>query len=482
MGDIESAKILDEDEEFNDAYRDGLENLVSGLGTERDKRSHTKFVNTGELTGAGAQQELNALYRTDSIAGKIVDIVPGDMTREWRVFDGGIDPEVVELLVQEEEDLQLSFKFNLAGQWARLYGTSLIVMSIDDGNTPDKPLEIDKIKEGGLKHIQVVDRHQISPDEVEPIADPLNPNYGMPEYYRFVNTSVKIHHSRVLRFDGTILPFDEFRRNNYFSDSVLTRLYSALVNFNTTADGTASMVYEANVDIVKVKGLMTYMATPEGENLIRKRFSLAKVLKSFNNMMLLDSEEDFDSKSSTFTGLPDLLDRFSTILSSASDIPVTRLFGTSAKGMNATGEGDLKNYYDKILAMQKRDYKPKLDYFDKIMATSLGLPEDTDISYKFSPLYQMTPKEIAEIQFIDAQRDAIYLDRDVVPTSTVTKELEQEKTYTNIDEDYIEELEEFENDDVNALTKKDEPSAEQDIEDPEQKEGSPDKDEQIFGD
>lgn len=439
---VQKAKILSDEEQFQ---KDGLENLVAQLGTEQDKRSHSKFVNRKQLSADGNQEELNAMYRTDWLCGKVVDIIPDDMTREWREFTGDVDPKVIKALEDEEDRLQLSSYFNEAHKWGRLYGGGLIVMSIDDGQTPDKPLDINKIKKGGLRHIKTIDRHRVNNADIVPIADPMNINFGMPEYYRFNETSVKIHHSRILRFDGIPLPFDEFRRNNYWSDSVLSRLYEAVTNFNTTANGAASMVYETNVDIMKVKGLMGYLQTAEGEVLLRKRFTMAGVLKSFNNMMLLDNEEGYESKNNTFAGLPDLLDRFALFLSAASDIPATRLLGSSASGLNATGEGDLKNYYDTVRSAQKKVYKPLLDYFDKIMAKSLGLADDTDMDYNFKSLFQMTPKETADLQLVNAQRDQIYLDRNVITEEIAAKELKQDGTYTNITDEYLEELEEFEN-------------------------------------
>lgn len=438
----EKAPILTDEETLT---KDGMENLMAELGTGQDKRAQSKFVNNKRLSADGNQDELNAMYRTDWLCGKVVDIIPDDMTREWRYFDGDIDPEVVKKLEEEETRLQVSHNFNMAHKWARLYGTSFIVMSIDDGQTADKPLDINKVKKGGFRHMKAVDRHRVSNAEVTPIADPMDKNFGMPEFYRFNETSLKIHHSRVLRFDGIPLPYDEFRRNNYFSDSVLDRLYDAITNFNTVSNGSASMVYETNVDIMKVKGLMNYLQTAEGEALLRKRFTLAGAMKSFNNMMLLDNEEEYTSKSNTFAGLPDLLDRYALFLSGASDIPATRLLGSSASGLNATGEGDLKNYYDTVRSAQKQQYKPHLDDLDKIMAKNLGLADDLDLSYEFNSLFQMTPKEKSDIQYQDAQRDQIYLANGVITEEIVAKELSQNSTYTNITDEYLEELEELEN-------------------------------------
>ena len=440
MGDS-NGLILDADDKL---FQDGLENLVAQLGTERDKRSHSVFVNAKRLSAEGGQEELNALYRTDWLAGKVVDIIPDDMCREWRSFTGDIDPEIVTTLEEEEDRLELSFNFNLCHKWSRLYGTSFIVMDIDDGQSPEEPLDFNRIKEGSLKHIKTLDRHQMSHQQSVPVTDPFNPNFGFPEYYYVHESTVRIHYSRVLRFDGVRIPYHEFRRNNYYSDSILDRLYDALTNFNTASNSAASMIYETNVDVMKIKGLMSYLSSSEGESLLRKRFALAGQLKSFNNMLLLDQEEDWQTQSNTFAGLPDLLDRYALFLSGASDIPATRLLGSSANGLNATGEGDLKNYYDAIRSIQKREYKPKLNYFDRIMFASLGIDYEESKQYEFNSLFQMTPKEISDMNFVDSQRDQIYLINGVITEDIVAKELKQNDVYTNIDDDYIRELEEFE--------------------------------------
>lgn len=427
------------------SVEDGLENFAANLGTNQDKRHLSRYVNTKRLSARGNERELLDFYSTNWVAGKVVDIIPADMTREWRSFIGEIEPQSVKKLEEEEERLQLSTTFNDAHKWARLYGTGFIVLAVDDGQTPDKPLDINKIKKGGLQHIKAIDRQRVSTAEVVPIQDPLNANFGMPEFYRFNETSIKIHHSRVLRFDAIQLPFEEFRRNNYFSNSVLDRLYESILNLDTVTNSAASMVFNTNVDVVKVDNLMNYIMTPAKEDTLKKRFALAAQLKSFNNIMLLDTKEDIIKMSNTFAGLPDLIDRYSRIVTAGTDIPATRLLGDSASGMNATGEGDLKNYYDMLRAAQINIYKPKLDYFDAIMAKSMGLGEDVDLSYEFNSLFQMSDQEQANLEKSNAERDAMYLDRGVITEEIVAKELQQEGTYTNITDEYIQELENQEN-------------------------------------
>ena len=49
-------------------------------------------------------------------------------------------------------------------------------------------------------------------------------------------------------------------------------------------------------------------------------------------MGLLDGDEEFDRKTLNLSGVAPILEIFMTWISGAADIPLTRLFGTSAKG------------------------------------------------------------------------------------------------------------------------------------------------------
>jgi len=82
-------------------------------------------------------------------------------------------------------------------------------------------------------------------------------------------------------------------------------------------------------------------------------------------------------------------------------------------------------------------------------------------------LFQMTPKEQADLDYINAQRDQIYLDKGIVPEYTIAKELKQNSTYTNLTEEHIEELEEYANgfepdtDETNAGNEQEEQAGEE---------------------
>ncbi|GAJ90769.1 hypothetical protein RRH01S_01_02350 [Rhizobium rhizogenes NBRC 13257] len=88
---------------------------------------------------------------------------------------------------------------------------------------------------------------------------------------------------------------------------------------------------------------------------------------------------------------------FLQIVSGAADIPVTRLLGQSPAGLNATGDADMRNYHDRIQAIQELDFTPAMSRLDECLIRSATGARDPDIYASWAPLEQMSEKDKAEI-------------------------------------------------------------------------------------
>ena len=415
---------------------DGLENVVAGLGTDRDKRSYSVWADPRILT----RQELENMYRGSWLAKKIVNAVADDMTREWLhvTFDG---EELGTTIEQAEKRFALKRKTNEALKWSRLYGGAVIIIGTRDRNLA-KPLDVKNVRKGDLRYLHVVDRWRLSP------AGSLNrdlesPNFGMPDSYVLAESTVQVHHTRVLRFNGEKLPYFAWLRNAMWDDSVLQHVMDSLMNCDTTTQAIATMMFESNVDVVKSEGLADVLARKDGEAVLTKRFQVAALLKSFNRMLLLDGTESYEKKQNSFANLDKVIQQFMIDVSGAADIPMTRLFGTSATGMNATGDNDVRNYYDMVSAKQEAELRPQLEYLYEVLVRSeLGhMPED--FRFDFNPLWQLSETEQATVEKTRAERDQVYLNACVVTEALVARELKERGTYRNMTDDDIDLVEEL---------------------------------------
>lgn len=80
--------------------------------------------------------------------------------------------------------------------------------------------------------------------------------------------------------------------------------------------------------------------------------------------------------------------------------------GSSPGGLNSTGEGDLRNYYDSTATFQRLRLTPALQRLDEIMfKTALGGKRPADFYYEWSPLWKLSDKEKAEINKMNGGSD-----------------------------------------------------------------------------
>jgi phage-related protein (TIGR01555 family) len=354
---------------------DGMQNLATGLGTSKDK----SMSNTWQHSGRNYDHPtLSARFREDWISQKVVKIVPQDMTREWRKLGSDAAQEA-------DEHFEIQRQYRMAYQWARLYGTSFIILDIADGRTTDKPVNWAKLKPGCLRSLHVVDRTRVvAIGEID--QDPMSPTYGMPENYQYVNSTSPIHKSRVIRFEGTELPIYERMRNLWYSDSVLIPLMDQMDNFHATSSAAAQMCQEANIDVIKVKGLANILQNSAGTTAMMTRFQSWKEIKSVFGVSILDASEEFESKSIQLSGVKDLIWEYLRMVAASVGIPATRFLSASPDGMNATGESDQINYVEMLQGLQKDIFNPRLKVVDTLMAVHFGLPIE-DFKYTWNCIF-----------------------------------------------------------------------------------------------
>ena len=76
---------------------------------------------------------------------------------------------------------------------------------------------------------------------------------------------------------------------------------------------------------------------------------------------------------------------------------MTKLFGRSPAGMNATGESDLKNYYDYVDSQREAKLRPALQKLLPVLCMSAWGFVPDDLDFTFPPLWTPTAKEVADI-------------------------------------------------------------------------------------
>ena len=267
-----------------------------------------------------------------------------------------------------------------------------------------KPLDPARIGMGGLKYATVLHKRHLYASAIE--NDPASPYFGKPAMWTLNPggmTPTDIHASRLVILTGADVVDPGMTNAVYgWGDSVLLAMFEAIRNMDATSANVASLVFEAKVDTVGIPDFMRKLGDVNYSAQMLKRWALAETGKGINGTFMHDAEEIIGQKTASFSGLPDLMDRFMTLVAGAADIPLTRLLGMSPGGLNATGEGDARNYYDRIRAMQELDLGPAMHILDEcLIRSALGSRPD-DVYYSWASLWQISDKERAEIGKIGA--------------------------------------------------------------------------------
>jgi phage-related protein (TIGR01555 family) len=412
---------------------DSLRSVVAGLGDPaRDKMAGAYYGQHGL-----DDWQLANIYRSNWLGRKIIDIPAMDAIRKGRAWQAGTDQ--IEAIEAEESRLGFWHKLLDAKIKARLWGGAALFIGTGETDLM-QPLDPETIGKGGLKYLTVLSRRDVSAGEID--QDALSEFYGRPAYYEVTGakTMLRVHPSRLAVFVGAAHA-DRMLATGIsqgWGESVLEPVYAAMKNADATAANIASLVFEANVDVFRIPDFMASLGDPDYTKRLIERFTLAASAKGINRALVLDKDEEYDRKEISFATLPEVMQSFLQMAAGAADIPVTRLLGQSPAGMSATGESDMLNYYDRLSSIQSLEMTPALYRLDECLIRSALGTRPPEIFYSWSPLKQMTEKELAEIGKLHAETANILKSAGIYTTEelrrVVTTQLVEMGFYPGLDQ------------------------------------------------
>lgn len=347
-------------------------------------------------------QLINSLYRSHWIIRKIIDCFPEDMIKNWITINTELDPDKIKRFERLQRTTKIRRDILKGLKWGRLYGGAGAVIIIDGHeDILDQPLNYDTIMPGSFKGLIVCDRWSgLFPGDTN-ITDVNSPDFGQPEYYEWFNENftTRVHNSRIIRFSGRELPYWEQYAESGWGASEIELVYDELKKRDNTSWNIAQLVFLANLRVLKMADLGELLAVGDekAQKDLYNTVQMQNWLMSNMGMYILNKDDDFDTKQYTFAGLNDIYESFMLDVAGAAEIPVTKLFGRSPAGFNATGESDLQNYYDTVQQKQDATLAPALDKLLPIMMMSEfgAIPDDLD--YSFNPIQTPSDKDAADL-------------------------------------------------------------------------------------
>lgn len=375
------------------------------------------LINTTEYPLTRLTQDwslLTSLFRSSWIVQRVCSILPEDAMTDLRLEVPNLDVEKADEVARVLSKTKVRKKIIEALKWARLYGGSAAIMMID-GQDDDmaQPLRVKSILPGAFRGLFVVDRWSGIYPSLELVSNPASSDYGLPRFYEIRDESgviqYKVHHSRVLRFTGTEMPYYEEIAEQYWGTSAIEAMYDDLVRRDNVTHNIANLTFKACLSVYEIEDLDQIFATASSDAQ-KRMYSMIQamyILESNLGVKLVNKGDGVQQLQYGFGGLPEVLDGAMLDVSGATAIPATRLFGRSPAGMNSTGESDEKNYHATLEQVRSVHIMPALEKLLPVICMSvLGeIPENAE--FKLPPLAEMTPTEKQDV--IDKQ--CAYMER-----------------------------------------------------------------------
>ena len=335
--------------------------------------------------------------------------------------------------------------------WGRLYGGAIGIMLIKGQGSPEQlamPLALEEMVPGDFKGLMILDRwNGVSPSS-ELVDDISDPEYGLPDAYIVTDpvdgAMTRVHHTRCIRFVGNNLPFWERQAELYWGASVIESVFDELKKRDNVSWNIAQLTFLANLRVLKMNDIgQTLAATdPQSQAELYRTLTAQNWLASNMGIQIMDAADGFETHQYTFGGLADCYQQFIMDVSGAAEIPVTKLFGRSPSGLNATGESDLQNYYDMIGEKQESILRPILNkLLPPFMVSMFGAVPD-DLDFDFNPVSEPSDKERMELAKTGTDNVVAALNAGMISKRTGLQELKQQSertgVWTNITDEDIE--------------------------------------------
>lgn len=411
---------------------DGWSNIYTALGTTtRDKRLGASFK-----AESLDEQTCEELWEGDDICARIIEAQPEAELREGFELvisdpsagptplppdrtdaeDGSGGSELAQKFMTRFDELDVTETLIEARCFARAYGGSAILVGADDGQSLDQPLDERRIK--SVNWLKVLRPRECWPARY--YRNIKSPKFGTISHYRVQRETLgggsagvlEVHASRLITFLGVVVSTRQRARRQGWGDSVLVRCIEKVMDFQASFQASGILIQDFAQAVFKMKGLANAMMNGEDDIMVNRARAI-DLSRSVARAILIDEGEEFERKTTPVAGLPDLLDRQCNRLSAAARMPVSLLVGMAPAGLNATGDADVRNWYDSVKGDRERKLRPRHNRLIKLIMLAADSPskgkEPKQWKVKYHSPWQMTDKEIAELRNKQADTDQKYV-------------------------------------------------------------------------
>ena len=347
------------------------------------------------------------------------ETIAQEMTRKWfelQSKSGGDKAEKIAEIMAECERLNVREHFYRCFLLDCEFGRGQIYLNVDEADEARRqlPLEItpEGIKKGALKSIQSFEPYWSTPYSWNSMY-PERADFYRPTSWYIMGR--KTHATRILTFIGREVP-DLLKPAYNFSGISMIQLGEMSVNFwLRTRKAVNDLINNFSIPVLSTNLAATLEdGAPEGTGLI-PRLKAFTLMRNNQAVAAVDKDsEELKFAEATLASLDKLQAQSQEHMAAVWGIPLVKLTGITPSGLNASSEGEITVWYDRVGAMQTRIGQPNLQILLNAIQCSLFGEIDDDLVVHWITLDEPTQKELSEIRKSDADMDTGYINSGVI--------------------------------------------------------------------
>ena len=410
--------------------QDRWSNLLTGLSnTAKDHRTSTIHTASQEFP----PNQIEDLYRESPIFSRIIDLPAEHAVRRWISVEGGEDPEFGKDTLDALTALDIQNKIYDLLRLSRLYGGSAILIGAQDGRSMSQELDLKNIQT--LDHLNVLTRHEIFQGPLN--MEPTSPNFRNPDWYSFRPNNVpdfageRVHHSRVICLKGFEVSTQGRQDSTGWGFPVMNRVYRAVRRFETVFDYAEAGFKDMNQGIIQIEGLGQMLKSQQGgEDLVRARLELINLSASIFNMVMLDSNENYERRPAALAGANEIILRVFDELAAVAGIPPSIFYGAPPLGLSTDDRSGRITFYDSVANIQRRLLRGPLNRLISILLHSKDGPTGGNVpekwSFEFLPLDEPSDGDRVAMRKTQADMDKVYKDSTILTVDEIRTRLKND--------------------------------------------------------
>lgn len=322
------------------------------------------------------------------------------------VNDGSeVGPEVLDYIRECDKRFRLTENLVDFVRTGRIFGIRIAMFLVDEIDY-SLPFNLDGVKPGSYRGITQIDPYWLAPElDIQDASNPMSPNFYEPTWWR-VNGK-RVHRSHLKIFRTNVLP--DILKPSYLyggvpvPQKIFERVYAA----ERTANEAPQLAMTKRTNAIHTD----VAAALADQGAFEDRMNQWAYMRDNYGVKVLGQEEQMEQFETSLSDLDAVIMTQYQIVAAAAGVPATKLLGTSPKGFNATGEFEMHSYHEELESIQAHDLTPFVErHYDLLVksyvAPKFSLPFFNTVP-TWKPVNSMTAKELAEVNKMKADTDAV---------------------------------------------------------------------------